>query len=296
MDYLLSLVGQDQDTITEAIKVLAENAEKVKVQDKEIGDLNLELEEAKEEIHHLKKKVDKKYDVIEDLEHEIYHIEGKLREKDDLLMYQKNVIKNKDRMITDLNGMRMEGEEKCSKFEQLLRQKNESQDDLEKVKELMEDIEHLKDVNDGKELEIEKISNQNENLKAQLDVLHFKKEEPICLDDELGPNFSRKFECKECDNKFASKEILRSHMRSNHGEKGENVKMSLMLHGIKIQILEQKLDITSKLSKLKEKEFLEQQACKCRGWCAITHSKHSWKIRKSEHVNKMIRSLGLKFV
>ena len=30
MDYLLSLVGKDQETITEAIKGLAENSEKVK--------------------------------------------------------------------------------------------------------------------------------------------------------------------------------------------------------------------------------------------------------------------------
>ena len=134
-------------------------------------------------------------------------------------------------------------------------------------------------------------------MKAQLDILHIaKKEEPNCLDDELGPNFSRKFECKECDAKFSSNEILRSHMRSDHGEKGEIIKMSLMLHGIERQILEQKLDITNKLSKLKENEFLEKQTCKCRGWCAITHSKHSWKVTKSEHVYKMIHSLDLKLV
>jgi hypothetical protein len=100
-------------------------------------------------------------------------------------------MKNKDRMITDLNEMRQ--------FEHELRQKSESHDELEKLKELIEDIQHLKVVNDEKELEIENISNQNENLKAQLDVLHnAKKEEPNCLDDELGPNFIRKFACKEC--------------------------------------------------------------------------------------------------
>ena len=39
MDFLFSLVGQDQDTITEAIKELAENADKVKLQEKEIEKL-----------------------------------------------------------------------------------------------------------------------------------------------------------------------------------------------------------------------------------------------------------------
>ena len=32
----MSLVGKDQETITEAIKMMAENVEKVKVQEKEI--------------------------------------------------------------------------------------------------------------------------------------------------------------------------------------------------------------------------------------------------------------------
>ena len=36
MDYMLSLVGKDQDTIVEAIKELAENSEKLKLQEKEI--------------------------------------------------------------------------------------------------------------------------------------------------------------------------------------------------------------------------------------------------------------------
>ena len=44
MDYLLSLVGKDQGTITEAIKELAENAEKVKLQEKQIEDLKSEID------------------------------------------------------------------------------------------------------------------------------------------------------------------------------------------------------------------------------------------------------------
>ena len=43
MDYLLSLVGKDQEIITEAIKELAENCEKVKALEKENGDMHSEL-------------------------------------------------------------------------------------------------------------------------------------------------------------------------------------------------------------------------------------------------------------
>jgi hypothetical protein len=44
------LVEKDQDTITEAIKELADNAEKVKIQEKEMYDLQSELVDAKEKI------------------------------------------------------------------------------------------------------------------------------------------------------------------------------------------------------------------------------------------------------
>ena len=42
MEYLLSLVGKDQDTITEAIKEMAENVEQVKNQEKEMDELHNE--------------------------------------------------------------------------------------------------------------------------------------------------------------------------------------------------------------------------------------------------------------
>ena len=50
MDYLMSLVGKDQETIVDAIKEMAENVEKVKNQENEMEELNNELENHKEEI------------------------------------------------------------------------------------------------------------------------------------------------------------------------------------------------------------------------------------------------------
>ena len=77
MDYLLSLVGKDQETITEAIKELAENSGKIKTIEKENKDLLGELEESKEEIHYLKNKLNQKYDLIDDLEHDLDRHEEK---------------------------------------------------------------------------------------------------------------------------------------------------------------------------------------------------------------------------
>ena len=81
MDYLLSLVGKDQDTIVDAIKDLAANAEKVKSQEVEIKELINKLDEDKEELHYLKNKLDQKYDVIDDMESELDRMERKLKER-----------------------------------------------------------------------------------------------------------------------------------------------------------------------------------------------------------------------
>ena len=48
MDYLLSLVGKDEDTILNAMKEMVKNGEKVKNQEKEI-------DQFKDEVHYLKK-------------------------------------------------------------------------------------------------------------------------------------------------------------------------------------------------------------------------------------------------
>ena len=82
----MSLVGKDQETITEAIKELAENTKKVKIPEKEIDDLQSEFVVAKEEIHYLHNKLDTKYDMIEDMEHDLDEYEKKSKEAQEILV------------------------------------------------------------------------------------------------------------------------------------------------------------------------------------------------------------------
>ena len=182
MDYLLSLVGQDQDTIVNAIKDLVSNAEKVKDQENQIKELNNKLDDHKEEIQYLKNKLDQKYDLIEDLEQDLDKTEEKVKAANDELGYQKNVAANKDRMISTLNEMRQESEDKCSNLEQKLNELNENLtqrinpvDEQEEIQNLVKDIEHLRVINEEKEHEIENISRRNEKFKVQLDGLNNQK-------------------------------------------------------------------------------------------------------------------------
>ena len=66
--------------------------------------------------------------------------------------------------------------------------------------------------------------------------------------------------------------MLRNHMKRDHGE-NDAATLHLRLHELEKQILEQKLDLAIKISKLKETE----ETCICTGWCAINHRKNSWK-------------------
>ena len=297
-----SLVGKDEVFIVEKLHCMLRNEEKVKVQEDIIRNLETEIEDNKGEINYLKNKLDNKYDVIEDLEHDIDQLEGQLKEKDDLLQYQKNVMQNKDRMISQLNEMREESEEKCSKLEQKLqdemKQKREYLDLQEEIKNLIEEIKHLKFTNGKKEDEIENISKENKNLKAQVETIKEskRKEESVSLEDELGPYLKKNFKCKECDEMFGNLSYLKHHKKTHHGVDNQILLMQLRLLEISKQISDQKLDITHKISNLREKEFSESQTCKCQGWCAINHTKHSWQVTKSESVFTMVQRMGLKLV
>ena len=100
MDYLLSLVGKDQDTIVDAIKDLAANAEKVKDQQKEIVDIQKELDESKEEIHYLNNKLNQKYDIIEDMENDLDKIEEKYKDAQKEIEFKDKELNELEKFIS----------------------------------------------------------------------------------------------------------------------------------------------------------------------------------------------------
>jgi hypothetical protein len=79
---------------------------------------------------------------------------------------------------------------------------------------LVDEIKDLEDVNKEKEIQLENIAKENEMIKAKLDKLEALESENVILkdkldrndkvekNDELDSHFSRKFTCKDCDEKF----------------------------------------------------------------------------------------------
>ena len=310
MDYLMSLVGQDQDTITEAIKELAENVEKVKHQEKEMDELNNELENCKEEIHYLRNKVDQKRDVIEDMENELEKIEEKFEKaKNELELKdgERNVLEKLiGEQVEEINILRDNNQSMvCQISENVMmerkisvqnavikelkdkgKERNEFKNQEEDLSKLVDEVKQLKDLNEEKEIQLENISKENELLIVKLDRLEAIQSENVFLKDKLDKNdeiekkgeleshFGKVFKCKECDKTFGRRGDLKTHKRNVHGE--QNSQLLTMLYKIETKLLEQKLDLTTKISKMKENESNKRQTCKCIGWCAINHIKHSW--------------------
>ena len=104
MDYLLSLVGEDQETITQAIRDLAENFEKVKLQDKKIEKLNDDNDELKEEIYHSRNKLKYEREINNDLEED-------LKRKDSEIEDLKKCVENRDDTVKKLDIAMKEREE-----------------------------------------------------------------------------------------------------------------------------------------------------------------------------------------
>ena len=69
--------------------------------------------------------------------------------------------------------------------------------------------------------------------------------------------------------------------------------MKTKLSQLEKQNSEQKISLVSKILNLKEKEFDEKQTCRCRGWCAINHQKHSWKISRSKTIFTKLKSMDI---
>ena len=191
----MSLVGQDQDTITEAIKELAENVEKVKHQEKEMDELNNELENCKEEIHYLRNKVDQKRDVIEDMENELEKIEEKFEKaKNELELKdgERNVLEKLiGEQVEEINILRDNNQSMvCQISENVMmerkisvqnavikelkdkgKERNEFKNQEEDLSKLVDEVKQLKDLNEEKEIQLENISKENELLIVKLDRL-----------------------------------------------------------------------------------------------------------------------------
>ena len=271
-----------------------------------------ELEESKEEIHYLKNKLNQKYTLVEDLKHDLDRNEEKFKEtKKELSLTEEklNALENLvAEQVEEINILRDNNQSMISQISEnvmmekkinvqnavikelkdKVKEKNEFKNEEKEFMKLVDDIEHLKGVNEEKEIQLENISKENELLKVKLDRLeaiesenvvlkgHLDKNADVDKNNELDSHFSRNFKCKECDEHFGNRRDFEHHKRNVHTMHG----MKMRLHELEIRILEQKFDVSVKISKLKEAEH----TCHCAGWCAINHLKHSWKKSSSKNL------------
>ena len=276
-------------------------------QEREINEELLDdVKRSDEEIKHLQECVHNRDDIANSLEEvfkertkEIENLKGNCERL--AVQVGKELILEKKLNIQ--NGVIKELRSQLTDFE-----KQTDVDNPEEIKTLMTEIEKLEDENKQKVNQLKKVHEENAMMQEKLKFLEENKKEliddieqmksqnldSVSLSEEL--NSAKTFKCGRCDENFGKCRDLKSHMRNEHENRDNISPMKLKLHQIEKQILKQKLNITNKIANLKEREFLEQQTCRCRGWCGISHKKHSWKITKSEKIFKMINDMCLNLV
>ena len=311
MDYLMSLVGKDQETITEAIKELAENCEKVKTLEKENSDMHSELKEANDEIHYLKNKLNQKYDMLDDLEHELDKSEEKLKDSNkqtESKEYEVKVLENLiNEQVDEINVLRENNQSMVSQIAeniQMLKKLNIQKRIIEELQKKLDDdiiAEENKQVIDERDRLLKEIVDIEKENKEKMELLKNIEKEKATLEEKLekvetenselkdcatenqksiplseelslAKEFIIKFECGTCEKRFETKSELKRNIRKIH----ELAECKLKLLHKDKEVIELKYGISSGLLKLKEKEAKAKFVCQCKGVCKIKHKIYNW--------------------
>jgi hypothetical protein len=268
---LLKNCQERENKLKKELKEYKANSHKtdeiMKQMSKENENLNLKLKfvkdsleknmKANQELQNISDSVDSK---LKDLE--VEHLAC----KQESVMVEKNnvtAISNFEHRLKEQDVLK----EVLNAEKNLLKQKH---DDV--VDELLmrnKEIEKLKIENEKKSLQ-----NSTSSLSEELDNVNI-------------------FGCKKCDITFSNLKELKQHTKETHA-KTLHKKNYLMrkLSDLEQNVSQQKIDITSSVFKLKNKEMKKRDTCSCRGYCIITHTKHNFVKSRSEELLLKIKSLN----
>ena len=309
----MSLLGKDQETVMEALKTLAENGERLKATETELEEVKKEVEDLKDENKQNQKKIK---DLLDDLQYERNEnedLEIDLKKTEKQVDILKHGIRNKDSIIDGLDKILKEKENEMNKLGETkaieekkgtiqnnvikelkdkLNEKEEIISDGEREKEeldnLLKEIKQLEGANKEKERMLDNIVIENEKLKVTLEKLESTKEN-LSLGDELNLHVSKTFICEECGKSFDMRSEMNLHIENVHEKVNDKKLWTAKLTEMEIKICGQKVEISSGIFRLKEKELNLNKICRCRGFCRINHQKHSWsKSRSTNLFGKML--------
>ena len=264
----------------------------------DIDQLELDIKEKDDFANKLMKKRN-------DLEIEVKNLLEKIeiRNKDILeldfdLNNQKEVANNAIKALSEENERLKEQNElvfkKTEAFEKEINTKKAKEDFqenelLKEMKELSQEINNLKEMNLGKEKEIQQLIEEKEALDEKVHVLEINigKDNEIKMEKESGSlhsiaeefnlcgiknTDSTKFKCKHCDKAFGSKDGLKSHIENLHTKDALKELISM-----EQKLLSQAANFTFSVHRLKKIEVSHvQKPCYCKRFCVISHTKHNW--------------------
>ena len=100
---------------------------------------------------------------------------------------------------------------------------------------------------------------------------------------------SRRFKCDKCEDAFAFRGDLKTHIRGNHKDASEMDSWNQKLNTLERDILRQNSCLLVSLLNLKEEE--EKPICNCKSFCKIKHKFYNWSKPMSVELLKRSRNI-----
>ena len=176
---------------------------------------------------------------------------------------------------------------------------NQVEISCEEIQTLKQEIKQLENINNEKEEKLEGINAEKLKLLEKLKLIELGKvdakkngtvKQLDFLEREQGKEKSTtSFTCETCMLRSTANTILEKHKRTHHEHLNEKKLLKANQKVLEMQICQQKLELTSKLFALKQKEVINNQMCKCRGNCLIKHSKFNWNKSPCEDIHAKLK-------
>ena len=237
----------------------------------------------KEENQVFTKKVEISSKVIAALKNEVNDLKDNMENKD------KPTVENIDALKIEINALKDSLEkEKCK---QTVRNEDKEIQTIT-INDEKEEFEHENECLKRKVEDLgEEISDKNSRIEELENRLAAKSlvNSQDSLKDELEKAFVAT--CEKCGKFFKTKKDLKDHIDTEHDKGGVKFSFQTKLRKLEIDLSKQRIELTSSLLKLKEKEVLNNEYCSCVGFCHINHRKHNFYKSKVETIFDKLKSI-----
>ena len=250
--------------------------DEVKQKEESIVNLKIQLKESEE----ILEKVDKK---TKELTKEIRFLKNKIDLKNlDLLEADKVLIKHKEISNKVIDALKEEIKDLKSAVEQIKETSETESKEVQTEEVILKDQNVIKTEMENKSL-LKKVADMDDEIDWKTKKIEELEAELLnkslrisqnSLKDELEQVFINT--CSKCGKIFQSENDLQNHIDNVHVKTEARTILLTKMRKLEADLIIQRNEMTSSLLRLRQKEILDNERCRCVGFCHINHRKHNF--------------------